>query len=208
MTLEPLEAAHAAELFPAAAEDRSSYGYTLVPDSLEAMQHYVAQALEDERSGWSLPFAIRWNGDDRVIGTSRFLDLGYWDGGAQPWPPGRPSTGGTGVPTVAEIGSTWLAASAQRTGANSEAKLLMLAHAFETWRARRVSLKTDARNRPSRAAIERLGARFEGIRRVHLPATDGSDRDTAYYSILASEWPEVRGRLVERLAANARAGAP
>jgi RimJ/RimL family protein N-acetyltransferase len=96
---------------------------------------------------------------------------------------------------VAEIGSTWYSGSAQRTAVNTECKLLMLRHAFEVWNVERMTLKTDARNERSRAAIERLGARFDGALRVHMPASDGTLRDTAYYSILTSEWPEVRATL-------------
>lgn len=104
-------------------------------------------------------------------------------------------------PSVAEIGSTWYAASAQRTGVNAACKLLMLTHAFDVWEILRVTLKTDARNAASRGAIERLGAQYEGVRRAHFPAQDGGIRDTAYYSVIASEWPEVRAGLRRRLAA-------
>ena len=97
------------------------------------------------------------------------------------------------------VGSTWYAASAQRTAINTECKLLLLTHAFETWRSLRVTLKTDARNAASRRAIERIGGRFEGVRRVHTVATDGSLRDTAYFSIVAAEWFTVRAGLVARL---------
>ena len=100
-----------------------------------------------------------------------------------------------------EIGSTWYAARVQRTALNTECKLLMLTHAFDTWGAERITFKTDARNSRSRAAIERLGAQFEGIRRVHLRASDGGVRDTAYYSIIRAEWPDVRTGLEARLAA-------
>jgi RimJ/RimL family protein N-acetyltransferase len=96
---------------------------------------------------------------------------------------------------VAEIGSTWLASSAQRTGCNTEAKLLMLGHAFDTWGVLRVTLKTDSRNTRSRRSIERTGGRFEGIRRAHARAVDGSVRDSAYYSIVATEWPNVSAAL-------------
>jgi RimJ/RimL family protein N-acetyltransferase len=163
------------------------------------MRAYVGAALEDERSGWALAFAIRWLENAEVVGTTRFLELEYW---AWPpaWPPGRPSVGGCGAPSVAEIGSTWLAASAQRSGINTEAKLLMLSHAFETWAVKRVSFKTDGRNTRSREAIERLGARFEGVRRAHSTATDGSLRDSVYFSILQDEWPEVKSGLIRRLA--------
>lgn len=102
-------------------------------------------------------------------------------------------------PTVAEIGSTWYGASFQRTGVNTECKLLMLAHSFDSWNTIRVTLKTDARNIRSRYAIQRLGATFEGIRRAHLPASNGSIRDTAYFSIIAEEWPSVRTNLKNRL---------
>jgi len=115
------------------------------------------------------------------------MDIDYWEGSP--------------VPSVLEIGGTWLTASAQRTGVNTEAKLLMLRHAFDTWDAERITFKTDARNARSRAAIERVGAQFEGIRRVHLRASDGGVRDTAYYSIIRAEWPDVRTGLEARLAA-------
>jgi RimJ/RimL family protein N-acetyltransferase len=91
--------------------------------------------------------------------------------------------------------------SAQRTGCNLESKLLMLAHAFDTWRVLRLTLKTDSRNTRSRRAIERIGGRFEGIRRAHARAVDGSVRDTAYYSIVAAEWPAVRAALKARVSA-------
>jgi RimJ/RimL family protein N-acetyltransferase len=93
-----------------------------------------------------------------------------------------------------------LAASVQRTAVNTEAKLLMLRHAFDTWDAERITFKTDARNSRSRNAIERLGAHFEGIRRAEVPATDGGIRDSAYYSIVRAEWPAVRKGLEARLA--------
>ena len=99
-----------------------------------------------------------------------------------------------------EIGWTWLAADAQRTAINTEAKLLMLGHAFEAWRVRRVNLRTDSRNLRSRAAIERLGAKLDGILRAHMPASDGGVRDTATYSLLATEWPQAKERLAGRLA--------
>ena len=99
-----------------------------------------------------------------------------------------------------DIGATWLAASAQRTRCNTEAKLLMLTHAFDVWRVHRVALKTDERNAASRRAIERLGARFEGVRRADMPGQDGSVRHSAYYSIVQAEWPAVRKTLEDALA--------
>jgi len=103
------------------------------------------------------------------------------------------------VPSVVEIGSTWLAASVQGTSVNPETKLLMLSHAFDTWRVHRVTFKTDARNEQSRRAIARLGAQFEGIRRAHRIGSDGAIRDSAYFSIVRAEWPAVRDGLLARL---------
>jgi RimJ/RimL family protein N-acetyltransferase len=100
---------------------------------------------------------------------------------------------------VGEIGYTWLTAPAIRTAANTEAKFLMLAHAFETWKMLRVCLHTDARNERSRAAIERIGGRFEGILYAHRMAADFTPRDSARYSIVAADWPNVKGRLMQRL---------
>jgi RimJ/RimL family protein N-acetyltransferase len=197
--LEPIELEHVDDLLAAATEDRATYGFTPVPDTTAAMRAYVSGALDDEQTGWALPFVIRLRTDGRIVGSTRFLDLEDWDapGGR---PPGRPSTPSRrGTPSVGEIGSTWLGASAQRTPVNTECKLLLLAHAFDGWQMQRVTFKTDARNRRSRQAIERIGGRFEGIRRAHVPATDGTIRDSAYFSIIREEWPAVRDRLEARL---------
>ena len=121
-----------------------------------------------------------------MVGTTRFLDLDYWTDSP--------------IPNTVEIGSTWLAASVQGTHVNPEIKLLMLGYAFETWDVYRVTFKTDARNEQSRRAIARLGATFEGVRRAHKLASDGTVRDSAYFSIVRDEWPGVRQALVERLA--------
>jgi len=196
--LDPLEIAHVDGLLVAASEDRSTYDFTLVPPDEPSMHGYVKAALEDERVGWALPFVIRRRSDGRVLGTSRFLDLDYWDSGLA-WPPGRPSLGAPGIPSVAEIGSTWLAASAQCTPINTESKLLMLRHAFGAWSVERVTFKTDARNQRSRRSIERIGATFEGVRRCHALAVDGTIRDSAYYSIIRSEWPAVERHLQSRV---------
>jgi RimJ/RimL family protein N-acetyltransferase len=113
-----------------------------------------------------------------------------------PWPPGyRALQRSPEHADAVEIGSTWLTPDAQRTAINTHAKLLMLTHAFEAWCVHRVSLKTDARNTRSRNAIQRIGARFDGVLRAHMPGFDGVIRDTAFFSILASEWPAVRDRL-------------
>lgn len=215
--LEPLTAAHAADLAEAAAGGGSAY--TWVPAGPEDARRYVEAALAGARTGRSVPFVIRdirdgrdgpdapgtldvpRAGPGRVVGSTRFLDLDVFTW-PPPWPPGvgrGPEPSDQQPPTVAEIGSTWLAAGARGAGINPAGKLLMLTHAFETWGAARVTLKTDARNKASRAAIDRLGASFEGVRRAHGPATDGTIRDTAYFSILAAEWPAVRARLEHRL---------
>jgi RimJ/RimL family protein N-acetyltransferase len=184
--LEPLDRTHVDGLAAAAAEDRSTYAYTWVPDGRDEVVRFVTEALAEQAAGNHLPFAIRSQATGALVGSTRFMDIGCWDGAA---------------PTVAEIGHTWLAASAQRSAVNTECKLLLLAHAFDTWGAIRVTLKTDARNARSRAAIERIGGRYEGIRRAHMPAADGGVRDTAYFSITAEEWPEVRTALEGRLSA-------
>jgi RimJ/RimL family protein N-acetyltransferase len=187
--LEPLTLAHAAGLAAAGAGDRSTFGLTSVPDDENSAVAYIAALLADAGGGSVLPFATVLP-DGEVVGATRFLDLQYW-----PLGDSRPP----GVPVVAEIGGTWLAPKAQRSAVNSEAKLLMLTHAFETWRVRRVSFKTDARNARSRTAIERLGARFDGVLRAHMPAADAGLRDSAYFSILDTEWPRVRRTLTVRL---------
>jgi RimJ/RimL family protein N-acetyltransferase len=200
--LEPLSLDHVEALAAAAAPDRSTFGLTTVPDGVDGARGYVEAALAQQATGRELPFAVRRLADEQIVGSTRFLDLDVFT-----WPAPSPSVSGAGPlpaddtpPTVAEIGSTWYAASAQRTAVNTEAKLLLLSHAFEVWSALRVSFKTDARNQASRRAIERLGAQFEGIRRAHVPATDGTVRDSAYYSIMQDEWPSVRDRLIARLA--------
>ena len=198
--LEPLALEHADDLARAAAEDRSTYAYTWVPDGPADAERYVQAALEHQAGGRALPWAVRRLSDGRVVGSTRFLDLEVF-GWPPPWPPGvapGPEPSDERPPSVVEIGSTWYAATAQRTGVNAEVKLLLLTHAFEAWQALRVTLKTDARNTASRRAIERLGAAFEGVRRAHAPASDGTVRDSAYFSIVASEWPGVRRDLLAR----------
>ena len=199
--LEPLSASHAEELAEASAGGRDSFGYTWVPDGVDDARAYIAAALDGRDAGREVPFVVRDLLTGRVAGSTRFLDLDVFTW-PPAWPPGRgrgpePSEGQP--PSVAEIGSTWYGPSWQRTHVNTACKLLMLGHAFDAWHAVRVSLKTDARNKASRAAIERIGARFEGVRRAHVPATDGTIRDSAYFSILAPEWPAVRDHLRRRL---------
>jgi RimJ/RimL family protein N-acetyltransferase len=136
--------------------------------------------------------------------TLRSVRVDDWGAGAGRHPGSRP-TGARGTPRTAEIGATWLAASVQRSAVNTEAKLLMLRYAFDRWDVECITFKTDRRNARSRAAIERLGAQLEGIRRAHVPASDGSVCDSAYCSIIRSEWPEVRAGLEARLARGTKA---
>ena len=192
--LEPLDRRHIDGLVDAAAADPSLYHLTPVPQGTVGMTAYVETALAWRNEGTGVPFAIVRLSDGAVIGSTRFWNLEQWA-----WPEGYPRHNRP-TPDVCEIGHTWLTSSAIRTGANTEAKLLMLTHAFETWDVLRVCLHTDARNSRSRAAIERIGAKFEGILRAHRIAADYTVRDSARFSITAAEWPDVKERLV-RLAA-------
>ncbi|WP_175407331.1 GNAT family N-acetyltransferase [Streptomyces sp. TRM64462] len=207
--LEPLALRHAEGLAWAGAHQRAAFAYTPVPDGLDASYEYVARALADQAAGRALPFALVSAADGRVVGSTRFLELDYWRGPLV-WPPvtgvpyGDPATA---VPDAVEIGNTWIAGEARGTGVNTEAKLLMLRHAFETWGVRRVTLRADARNTRSRAAIERLGVTCEGVRRAHCRGLDGVVRDTAFYSVLDEEWPAVRGIIELRMSARRTPGA-
>jgi RimJ/RimL family protein N-acetyltransferase len=192
--LEPLGERHLDALVAAASGPRDTYGLTLVPATADEMASYVATALRDQAAGRALPFATVSRAAERVVGSTRFGNIEHWA-----WPPGSPGQRGAHLPDVVEIGWTWLAHDAQRTPINTEAKLLMLTHAFETWRVHRVSLMTDARNERSRSAILRLGARFDGVLRGHRVASDGGIRDTAAFSILEAEWPLVKQNLEHRL---------
>ncbi len=192
---------HAEALARAGGADRSAYAFTPVPDGFESALDYIARALTDQAAGRSLPFALVSTADERVIGSTRFLELDYWRGPLV-WPPvpGMPHGDPlTSVPDAAEIGNTWIAGDARGTGANTEAKYLMLRHAFEAWGVRRITMRADARNTRSRIAIERLGASCEGVRRAHSRGLDGAVRDTAFYSILDEEWPTVRDIIELRL---------
>jgi len=192
--LEPLELGHAGALLAVAGGPRETYGFTTVPADEPAMLRYIETALRDQETGRALPFATFAPATGRVVGSTRFGNIEFW-----PWPPGNPNQRGEDRPDAVEIGWTWLGAAAQRTAVNTEAKLLMLTHAFEEWRVHRVSFMTDSRNERSRNAILRLGARFDGILRAQRPASDGGIRDTAAFSILESEWPMIRRQLQSRL---------
>jgi N-acetyltransferase len=188
--LEPLGVEHLDDLVRAASGDRSSFGYTTVPEDADAMRRYVEGLLRQRLDGDVLPYVQRRRSDDVVVGCTRYMSLQYWSG--------RPE------PDEVEVGGTWLSADAQRSAVNTEAKLLLLGHAFDSWHVHRVELCTDARNTRSRAAIERLGATFEGVLRSHrfshVADEAGRPRDSAVFSIIAEEWPRVRDSLTTRLA--------
>ncbi|MGA3054326.1 MAG: GNAT family protein [Candidatus Korobacteraceae bacterium] len=190
--LEPMEHHHVDGLAAASAADPSLYQWSPVPQGEVETTSYVDTALAWRDAGSAVPFAIVRLDDGVVIGSTRFFNLERWA-----WPQGHQRYGC--VLDACEIGYTWLTRSALRTAANTEAKLLMLAHAFETWRLLRVCLHTDVRNQRSRAAIERVGGRFEGILRAHRMAADYIARDSARFSIVAAEWPEVKQRLTRLL---------
>jgi RimJ/RimL family protein N-acetyltransferase len=194
--LEPLSPLHLGPLSAIAARPRETYRLTSVPEDASAMSEYLDIAFGQARTGLGLPFATVERAGGAVVGSTRFWNLEFWN-----WPKGQPRRRPEGIPDAVEIGYSWLAPEAQRTAINTEAKLLMLAHAFEVWEVHRVNLRTDVRNARSRAAIERLGARLDGVLRTHTPAADGGIRDTATYSLLASEWPAARERLTARLRA-------
>ncbi|HEX5393903.1 MAG TPA: GNAT family protein [Rhodocyclaceae bacterium] len=192
VTLRPLRMEDAPALAEAAAESRDTYGFTAVPEGEEGARAYIARADAMRDAGQRFAFAIEFNG--RIVGSTSYAGYQPWS-----WPMGS-AMQRTDGPDVVEIGYTWLSASAQRSRCNSEAKRLLLSHAFEQWQVHRVYLKTDARNVRSRAAIERLGAKLDGVIRADMPAVDGTVRDSAWYSILAAEWPGVKAGLEARLA--------
>ncbi len=191
--LEPLTHAHAAGLLSASGVDASLYDWSPVPQDESAVSRYIDAALAMQRSEGAVPFATVRLEDNIVIGSTRFWQMERWA-----WPPDHPEHNRCFVDGC-EIGHTWLTRSAIRTAANTEAKYLMLRHAFEVWNTRRVSLHTDVRNARSRAAIERIGGKQEGILRAHRLASDFTPRDSVRYAILAADWPEVKQRLETRL---------
>ncbi len=192
--LEPLEMHHAAALAKASSEgDAEIYRWSPVPRTEADAEKYIQTALTWRDVGTAVSFATVRLEDGTVVGSTRFFLLEYWA-----WPEGH-QLHARKTPDACEIGYTWLAPSAMRTPINTEAKLLMLQHAFEQWNVFRVCLHTDMRNLRSRAAIERIGGKFEGMLRAHRMAADFIARDSARFSIVASEWPEVKQRLTTRL---------
>ena len=195
--LEPLDPRHAEALVAASAADPSLYEWSLVPQGRDAVQRYIATALAWREAGTAVPFATVRLADGVVIGSTRFWEIERWT-----WPAGH-AQHGRATPDACEIGYTWLTATAIRSGANTEAKFLMLQHAFESWEVCRVSFHTDTRNLRSRSALERLGARQEGLLRAHRMAADYTPRDSMRYSITIAEWPAAKRRLEDYLARGA-----
>lgn len=182
--LEPIRREHAALLWDVAKDDLEDI-FRWIPYSMktpEDFQRLVDKAFLEQERGESVVFATVERSTGRVIGSTRFMNIDR-------------------VNRRVEIGSTWIAPAWQRTAVNSEAKYLMLRHAFEHWQCLRVELKTDALNQKSRNAILRIGAKEEGTLRRHLVTWTGRVRDTVYFSVLDDEWPEVKARLEARLAA-------
>jgi hypothetical protein len=201
MALEPLTIEHVPYLVAAASQDRSTFGFTVVPDGIEEMTGYVKTLLSGNQVGQDIPFVQRRvNADSSlgdVVGCTRFMNILF--------PLGR-TVNGVSVPDEIEIGGTWLAKSAQRTSVNTEAKLLLMTHAFDTWGVQRVAICTDERNEQSRRAIERIGGVFEGVLRSDrpswVPSEKGLLRNTAVYSVVSAEWPRVKSRLTTILSAS------
>ncbi len=193
--LEPLEESHVLALADAASADVSLYRWSLVPQDVSAVEQYVTAALRARSALTAVPFVIIRLDDAAVIGSTRFFNLERWA-----WPPGH-ARHGRQNPDICEIGYTWLAGSAVRTAANTEAKLLMLSYAFETWGVLSVCFYTDERNLRSRAALERIGAKYDGTLRAHRMGSDYTARNSARYSILEAEWPDVKQHLQQLLIA-------
>ncbi|HET7743807.1 MAG TPA: GNAT family protein [Gaiellaceae bacterium] len=180
--LEPLSTEHEDGLWEASRDPLTWRWLSIVQPRTRAEWHeWMTSALAAEAAGTEIPFATVDRGTGATIGSTRFLAL-------------RPEHGSV------EIGWTWLHPSAWGTGANVEAKLLQLTHAFDTWGCRRVELKTDALNERSRGALEALGLTFEGIHRKHMLVRRGENRDSAWYSVVDDDWPAVRAQLETRLA--------
>jgi RimJ/RimL family protein N-acetyltransferase len=181
VVIEPLCAEHAAGLLAAAdADEVFAWLPYSRPEILQQAEAWIDDALQDRDAHRRLPFAVLSADDGSVIGSTS-----YWDFDA---------------PNAhVEIGSTWLSRASWRTGRNTEAKLLLMTHVFEVLRLERVAFRTDIRNERSQQAIERLGATKEGVHRHEMRRRDGSWRDSVHYSMLSSEWPAAKARLVERL---------
>lgn len=178
--LEPLSSAAEDSLIAAAADGELWNSTVTTVPSRETITAYIAAALGAQARGTELPFVIIRRSSGRVVGSTRFYAIER-------------------AHRRVEIGYTWLAASAQRTAVNTEAKLLLLTHAFEVWKCIRVAFVTNVLNQQSRTAIARLGAKQEGILRNHMIMPSGRYRDSVYFSIIDTEWPEVKAGLRARL---------
>jgi N-acetyltransferase len=184
--LDPIRHEHA-ELFWEVAKNNLDDIFRWIPYRMQTRDDFqllVAKALREQERGESVVFTTVEIASGRVIGSTRFMNIDRNN-------------------RRVEIGSTWIAPAWQRTAVNTEAKYLMLRHAFEVWGCFRVELKTDALNEKSRNAILRVGAREEGTLRRHVVTWTGRVRDSVYFSILDSEWPEVKARLEEKLRSGA-----
>jgi len=178
--LEPLSPEHEEGLWRASRDPRTWRWLSIVqPQTRADWNTYMGRALAAAAAGTEIPLVTI--GREGIVGSTRFLAL-------------RPEH------LSVEIGWTWLHPSAWGSGANGEAKLLQLTHAFEAWGCRRVELKTDALNERSRRALEAIGATFEGIHRKHMLVRGGENRDSAWYSVTDDDWPAVRAHLETRLA--------
>ncbi len=180
VALEPLERLHADELWAAAQDPRIWQWLAKVGSSREDFDRWLEISLTAAAAGDEGVFATRDRRSGELVGSSRYMNL-------------RPAD------RALEVGWTWLNPSAWKTGINVEQKLLLLGHAFERLGCVRVELKTDARNERSRAAMAALPAQFEGIHRNHMIVPDVGQRDSAYFSVIDSEWPAVRANLEGRL---------
>jgi RimJ/RimL family protein N-acetyltransferase len=178
--LEPLAKAHLAGLAAVGLDEELWRWIPTQVRTAEEMAAYIETALEEQARGVSLPFAIVEKSSGRAIGSTRYGNIDR-------------------THHRVEIGWTWVAAEWQRTAVNTEAKFLLLRHAFETLGCIRVELKTDSLNEKSRAAILRVGAQLEGIFRNHMITASGRIRHSAYYSIIDSEWPAAKARLESKL---------
>ncbi|MET7749318.1 GNAT family protein [Micromonospora sp. NPDC005367] len=180
--LEPLGPGHAEDLLAAAAYDEIwTYLDEPTPRTREAIGAFISDALQDQGRGQRLPFAVVDLHSGRAIGSTSYIDI-------------RPND------RTLEIGWTWLTPSHWGTGANTEAKFLLMRHAFEVLGAGRVAIKTDLRNVRSQRAIERLGAHREGVWRNHRILSTGRYRDSVFYSVIDSEWPAIRDKLAASFA--------
>lgn len=187
--LEPLKSGHAPLLWEIV-KDHLDDMFRWIPYRLESLQDFETfnqQVLAEQQRGLSIPFATLERSSGKVVGTTRYMNMDLGN-------------------RKVEIGSTWIAPPWQRTVVNTEAKYLMLRHAFETWKCLRVELKTDSMNQRSRRAILRLGAKEEGTLRKHLLTWNGRQRDSVYFSILDTEWVGVKLELERKLGSDDREG--